>query len=620
MIKFLHHDLQYLTQGATMHSLSDKSWLTVFACACVAYSVCGGTLTVQFSSAMEVEIDGAVQSFAANATFMPTAIPCIYKMRPVLAEGERTFGIKGSEDIRGGDLLWRFPQYGDGNWVRVALNPYPSSDTTVTLTGYKTSNFYYVDAENGNDDWDGTADYEHRDEANKKGPKKSLQAAHDVATGTRPIVFAAPGVYSTGVATNYNSGTSYPCIRRLISTKANIGYIATEGAENTFIVGAPDTSGDDGRYGAESVSGVYLGGHTAGNVQFMQGFTITGCYSPASQSKVNQYGTAFCSDARRAYCLDCVISNNWAGANSTNNGKYPATSYGVIERTRIVDNKSLSFVSKDGVFISCVFARNRLEMSDSTASNRAQHDGAYTYFCTYDLKNTKYTSGRKRLESDDCRIYAALAYGLTDTTATNATRWLCKSQVIDDPKFVNVSERNYRLASDSPAIDLLSYKDDLNAMCRRLMDFRDVYGSLRALNVNIDLGAAEYDWRPKFAEKIGKGLTLSEASAFVTTNTAGELVMGGSFGENSLSGYFAGTVAEPGSYLFTFEIPGGTLKAFVGGVAAGEYSTAGETKVRLRIPDATTEFRFVFAPDSGAPGLATLRQIAPIRGMIVILR
>ena len=572
-----------------------------------------GSLTVKFGSAMEVEIDGAVQSFAANATFTPVAIPCIYKMRPVLGDGERTFGIKGSEDIRGGDVLWRFPQYGDGNWVRVALNPYPSSDTTVTLTGYKTSNFYYVDAENGNDDWDGKADYANRDESNSKGPKKSLQAAHDAATGTRPVIFAARGVYNSGVATNYNSGTSYPCIRRLISTKANIGYIATEGAENTFIVGAPDISGTDGRYGAESVGGVYLGGHAAGNVQFMQGFTITGCYSPASQTKVNQYGTAFCSDARRAYCLDCVISNNWAGANSTNNGKYPATSYGVIERTRIVDNKSLSFVSKDGVFISCVFARNRLEISDSTASNRAQHDGAYTYFCTYDMKNTKYTSGRKRLESDSCYIYAALAYGLTEksTTTTNATRWLCKSQAIDDPKFVNVSERDYRLAGDSPAIDVLSYKDDLNAMCRRLLDLRDVYGSPRALNVNIDLGAAEYDWRPKFAAAVGSKVTITDASLSVTTNATGGVAIP--------SGVLAGTLADGGDYSFTFEIAGGTLEAFVGGVGAGEYS-AGEQSVRLKIPDAATEFRFVFTPDSETPGSAILRQIASGDGFIIMFK
>ena len=174
--------------------------IVFLAATAVAATLNGGVTTVKFGSDMEVEVDGTVQTFAANATFTPTAIPCVYRMRPAgMAEGERTFAIASGETVRDNDVLWRFPQYGEGNWVRVALNPYPASDTTVTLTGYKTSNFYYVDAENGNDDWDGKTDYANRDEPNKRGPKKSLQAANDAATGSYPIVFAAPGVYNTGL-------------------------------------------------------------------------------------------------------------------------------------------------------------------------------------------------------------------------------------------------------------------------------------------------------------------------------------------------------------------------------------------------------------------------------------
>ena len=256
-----------------MKACTFKRHLQIVICAVAAFVITsyGGTLTVKFGSAMEVEIDGAVQSFTKNATFTPTAIPCIYKMRPAnMAEGERTFGIGSDVKISGTYNHWRFPQYGDGNWVRVALDPYPESDNTVTLTGYKTSNFFYVDAEHGNDTWDGTTDYEHRDESNDKGPKKSLQAANDAATGNYPIVLAAPGIYNTGVATNYLSGTSNPCIRRLIARDSSIGFIATEGAENTFIVGAPDTSAANGN-GPESVGGVYM--HCSSSALFLQGFT-----------------------------------------------------------------------------------------------------------------------------------------------------------------------------------------------------------------------------------------------------------------------------------------------------------------------------------------------------------
>ena len=83
-----------------------------FSVACMASA---GTLTVEFGSAMEVEFDGEVQKFAKGATFVPVAIPCLYRMRPVLAEGERTFAIEGSETIRKNagdseDKCWRFPQ------------------------------------------------------------------------------------------------------------------------------------------------------------------------------------------------------------------------------------------------------------------------------------------------------------------------------------------------------------------------------------------------------------------------------------------------------------------------------------------------------------------------------
>ena len=550
-----------------------KPCVTILALAAGGVAA-AGTLTVKFGSAMEVEIDGTVQSFAANATFMPTAIPCIYKMRPVLGDGERTFAIESTEKIRGNDVYRRFPQYGDDNWVRVALDPYPSSDTTVTLTGYKTSNFYYVDAEKGNDDWDGKADYANRDESNNKGPKKSLQAAHDVATGNYPIVFAAPGVYNTGVATNYSSGTSNPCIRRLIATKKNIGFIAAEGAGKTFIVGAPDTSGTDGKFGAESVSGVYMQSNYA---QFIQGFTITGCYSPATQSGAHQYGMAFCSGAHRAYCLDCVISNNYAVTSGS------ATYYGVMERARIMENKSSQYTTRNGVFVSCVFAGNTLTMSDTTDANRALQQSAQSYFCTYDLRTGNPPSGgRKRLEDNDSSLHAALVCGLTEksTTTTNATRW-CDSKAIDDPLFADAAARDYRLGIKSPARNSSSYVDDLNGVGRMVMT-SDIDGRMPSPHDGqLHLGAV---WNePQFwyvAQNGGNDANdgTSPASAKATINAAVVLsfsgdtirVAPGTYGESE--GVWPAT-SKIGARIVlpedvTIESTGGATNTFIVGAAA----------------------------------------------------
>ena len=239
---------------------------SVIACAMTSFAA--GTLTVQFGSAMDVIEGNVTNSYAKGATFTPTAIPCIYKMRMGgLAAGQSTFDIVGSDIIRTDYPHARFPQDGDDGWIRVALNPYPSSDTNITLTAYKVCNVYYVDAQHGSNTWDGTTDYEHRDEANNHGPKQSLQAVYDVTTTGSdkigyPIVYVAPGVYSNGVTTTYSdknqltTGSSNPCKRRLVTQKG-IGFIATGGPDKTFIVGAPDPETENG-LGPNAVSGVHM--------------------------------------------------------------------------------------------------------------------------------------------------------------------------------------------------------------------------------------------------------------------------------------------------------------------------------------------------------------------------
>ena len=451
--------------------------------ATIAVVANAGLLTVKFGSAMEVEINGETQSFDADDTFTPTAIPCVYKMRPAnIADGERTYAIKGSDNVQGSNPCWRFPQYGDGNWVRVALDPYPASDTEVVLTAYKTSNFFYVDATHGDDGWDGsTATIPTQEMIDAggtiHGPKKSLQAAHDAVTGDYPIVFAAPGVYNTGVATNYQSGTSNPCIRRLVATKNYIGFIASEGPTATFIVGAPDSTAANG-CGAESVGGVCMLASSSNVPQFLQGFTITGCYSPASQSAASQYGIGFYGKGGyRSYCLDCVISNNYAVSSGS------ASSYGVVERCRIMENDDNQNTTYYGVFVSCVFAGNKRRMSDSTDQNRALISRSQSYFCTYDLRTGMPPSvGRKRIEDNNSSLRTALVCGLSEKseTTTNATRW-CDSRAIDDPGFANAEARDYRLGIDSPAMNASSYVDDLDGTARMLMT-SDVDGRMPVLN------------------------------------------------------------------------------------------------------------------------------------------
>ena len=425
------------------HTLNQVHRLIALGAIATAAFTCEGALSLKFKTAMQVEIDGVVQTFNANATYTPPSSPCFYKMRPVLAEGERTYGIKASDNG-----YCRFPQYGEGNWVRMAI----AGSSSVDVTAYKVSNVYYADAEHGNNDWDGTTDYENRDESLLKGPKKTLQAAHDVAakgseSAGYPIVLVAPGTYNSNVTNVYydDKEMAYPCKRRLTVTKG-IGFIATAGAERTFIVGARDQSTSNG-CGPDAVSGVYFNYSAYGTVfSFMQGFTITGCYHPSTQTKLCQRA-AFCtSSSQYAYVLDCVISNNVAD-------QYSAACYGTYMRTKFLENEARQFIILAGNYVSCLFAGNRITVGNGTAQNSSLGDGSQNYyFCTIDLRNSREPSGRKRLDHGNASLYGCLAYGLTDKSRATGSNWH-DSIATDEPVFADADNRDYRVGMLSPAID-----------------------------------------------------------------------------------------------------------------------------------------------------------------------
>ena len=528
-----------------------------FAAACTMMTAlaCEGAFTIKFGSAMEVIEGGVTNFYAQNDTIVPTAVPCLYMMRMGgLAEGEKTYCVNGSDNFS------RFPMYGDGDWVRVAVAG--DDETTVTLTGRKVKQTYYVDAEHGKDDWDGTADYEHRDESTRKGPKQSLQAAHDaVAAGSDaagyPLILAAPGVYSNGVTTVYSSGTDNPINRRLVVRKV-LGIRAIEGAENTFIVGAPDPA--TGGLGADAVAGVDM---TANVNIFLQGFTITGCYTPSSAGNYVQYGAALCTGSAKSQVLDCIISNNVAARCSVN-------ASGIIQRTKIFDNQSANFISWYGSFISCIFAGNRITAGDNTSIDDG---GSGFYFCTFDLRNELNPSGRRRLENDNAQLYGCLVYGLTNKSRTTNERWH-DSIATDYPVFGDADARDYRLGALSPALDASSYSDMANSERSRMVS--DNGGLLPVLHDGkMRLGAVWNEPTLPVTEILGIGGEISVSGGSAGTNAvlaANEITVTATQGASRpLAGFEVNgemVVTTGVSYSFTPSTTAGSVtsvKAIYGG-------------------------------------------------------
>ncbi len=97
---------------------------------------------------------------------------------------------------------------------------------------------YFVDAVNGSDSYDGTAAKWAGGESTV-GPKKTVQAAVDLADGNGTIVTLLPGVYDEGGAINAGS---YSQSNRVVITKANVTLRSSTGkAKDVHIVGRKST-------------------------------------------------------------------------------------------------------------------------------------------------------------------------------------------------------------------------------------------------------------------------------------------------------------------------------------------------------------------------------------------
>ena len=92
---------------------------------------------------------------------------------------------------------------------------------------------WYVDAEHGNDSWNGKADYANAVPASNVGPKKTLAVFTDLVR-SGDTIYAAPGWYTNGVVTS--GSTNF----RLYTSPGNIKLISTGSAADTFIGGAVD--------------------------------------------------------------------------------------------------------------------------------------------------------------------------------------------------------------------------------------------------------------------------------------------------------------------------------------------------------------------------------------------
>ena len=347
--------------------------------------------------------------------FHPTNWPVTYRFK---SRQDRPYALYSKDEYIGDYNLLRYPMY-DG-WT--PFTPSPDVTATNVIQALSYDQTFYADAENGSDDYDGTAPTWAGGES-LVGPKKTLQAAINCVTATRAVVYAAPGVYREGGASN---GTFS---NRVTIAGHNIGVIASAGPGTATIMGAPDP--DTGGIGPNAMRCVYFGSKNS----FVQGFVLTGGYSGDTDAAGHR-GAAYFHSATESQILDCVVSNNVA--------LYGIGSGSAAYRTKFLDNTATNFILRSGRAAACLFAGNRVTKSNGSIISASCH----LYGCTVDSGGFAPGGGSSSYAYGSIFIDDNNGYDFAAASADNAR---CSAGC-----FADTVARDYRLGSLAPACDLLS--------------------------------------------------------------------------------------------------------------------------------------------------------------------
>ena len=367
---------------------------------------------------------------------------------------------------------------------------------------------YYVDAEHGNDGWDGSTSVIPADPTSTVGPKQTLERAFaDCNLENGDIVHAAAGVYASGSTNGYR-----------VVVPAGMTLVGDEGADRTVILGKAHDGGTNG-CGDDALRCAYIGDGAQ-----LRGFTLTGGHVPAWGSSAFG-GAAYGVSVGKSFVVDCIITNNVSGRGAIANATAARCRFGKnVGHTSTPDmifsaaygcvfgdcpsNQSNGY--QTGPFVNCTFFGTGV----SVAGADAQHPVT--------LRNCAV----KKYLGNYLSVYrsfftSAANYG---TITTNDSSRLVSA---DDLKL----DADGRPQADSPIIDQ-GFNDYYDGLPASVPDtFVDLVGIQRVYNGLIDIGAYEYDWRGDFTTRLGRrGATVVTADAGVVTNgtSAVSIPVGGS--------------------------------------------------------------------------------------------
>ena len=523
----------------------------------------------------------------------------------------------------------------DGTYLKSARSGYPLSHgaevavnrpaVLSSSASLNVSGTWHVDCVDGNDANLGTSAL----------PKQTIRAATTYAL-SGDVIYVAPGTY--GALEGSQAWPASSTIGTRVVIPAGVTLESTGGAESTFIVGAPSqspvvTEGWLAGVGPGAVRCV-----VAGDGATLRGFTLTGGYTHGNDASLSndRYAAAFAtvSTARTATIEDCIVSNNVSTLYTIN--------MAVVRRCRVIGNmagSSTQNTQSGSAGFGCYWYGSVIA---GNKGNGTVYNSLAVENCTVGYGNVLDPAGNSaqamcwNVGTDRSIINSAILAGRFQYAT--GYRVCCTNCLVLDSGNFNADLRSWSyntIITNAAAmqVDPESYRPILGsfagidrgdmAVSSDMLGDKDIYGAPRILNAVLDIGAVEYDWRPMFAAELGRRFTMTYASPTVTTSATGGLRLDGNvgtLGERALPVCIAGTATSAGPYAFTFELSGGSVQVYVGGVLAGEASGTGEQSIRFDVPDAAAEIRFTFTPDAETPGAAILRKFAGARGFSMTIR
>jgi len=357
---------------------------------------------------------------------------------------------------------------------------------------YATTHEWFVDADNGNDDYCGLY---------TNLAFKTLAAAAAVAKTSGDKILAAPGVYNEGGMYSSTYGSNRVIVAGGVLLE---GY---GGADVTAIEGKISSAYTSG-CGPDSMRAVRLG---SGAV--MKGFTVRKGrpnYPYPAGEKNNANGGGVLG----GLAVECVFSNNVASYRGN------AASSASLLRCYIGNDPTGSYSVYSGVtLIDCLHNSNAYGYSGVTSYNTTFVRGYASG--TSSSSVTAYNSVYLGNSPSYCHMYNCVSIKAQASTVVNSDGRSVFSVPAADLAY---DSKTYRPLSTSLAVDAGNssyYGYATNGWSKLRMSFvgPDYAGGQRLYNGAIDAGCGEYDWRDGFTEHFAtKGVSVLAASGNVTTN------------------------------------------------------------------------------------------------------